>query len=117
MNESKKMVQLAYKALDDKLGEDIRIIDISGISVLADYFIIAHGNNPNQVRAMIDFTEEKLNKAGYPTKNIEGNHKGTWVLLDFHDIIVHVFDKDNRSLYDLERLWSEGKVIKSIDDL
>lgn len=113
----KEMVKIAHKALDDKIGEDIRILDISNISVLADYFIIAHGNNPNHVRALIDFTEEKLNKAGYETKNIEGNHNGSWVLMDFRDIIVHVFDKESRVFYDLERIWADGHVIENIDDL
>lgn len=117
MDSSKEMVKIAYSALDDKMGEDIRILDISNISVLADYFIIAHGNNSNHVRALIDFTEEKLNKAGYETKNIEGTHNGSWVLMDFKDIIVHVFDKDSRVFYDLERVWSEGKVIEDINNL
>ncbi len=117
METIKDMVKIAYTALDDKQGEDIRILDISGISVLADYFIIAHGNNSNHVRSLIDFTEEKLNKAGFETKNIEGNHNGSWVLMDFKDIIVHVFDKENRSFYDLERIWADGKVIENIEEL
>ncbi len=117
MEKIKDMVRLAHEALDDKLGEDIRILDISGISVIADYFVIAHGNNPNHVRSLIDFTEEKLNKAGFDTKNIEGNHNGSWVLMDFKDIIVHVFDKENRSFYDLERIWADGKVIEDIKDI
>ncbi len=117
METIKEMVKIAYTAMDDKQGEDIRILDISNISVLADYFIIAHGNNSNHVRSLIDFTEEKLNKAGYDTKNIEGNHNGSWVLMDFRDIIVHVFDKDNRSFYDLERIWADGRVVENLDDL
>lgn len=117
MKDINEMVKIAYKALDDKMGEDIRVLDISGISVIADYFLIAHGNNPNHVRALIDFTEEKLNKAGYETKNIEGNHNGSWVLMDFKDIIVHVFDKESRMFYDLERIWADGKVIEDIDAL
>ena len=117
MSDIKDMVRIAYDALDDKLGEDIRILDISNISVIADYFLIAHGNNPNHVKSLIDFTEEKLNKAGYDTKNIEGNHNGSWVLMDFKDIIVHVFDKENRSFYDLERIWADGKVIENLEDL
>lgn len=114
MEKIKDMVKIAYEALDDKLGEDIRILDISHISVMADYFIIAHGNNPNHVKSLVDFTEEKLNKAGFSTKNIEGNTNGSWVLMDFKDIIVHIFDKDQRSFYDLERIWADGKVIEDI---
>lgn len=117
MEAIKDMVKIAYDALDDKIGEDIKVLDISNISVLADYFIIAHGNNPNHVRSLIDYTEEKLNKAGYETKNIEGNHNGSWVLMDFKDIIVHVFDKESRVFYDLERIWADGHVIEDIESL
>jgi ribosome-associated protein len=72
------MAKLAYKALDDKQGEDIRILDISGVSVLADYFIIAHGNNKNHVKALINETDRLLSKEGFEPKNIEGNHNGSW---------------------------------------
>ena len=92
-----------------KKGEDIRVIDIAGISVLADYFIIANGTNESQVRALVDNVEETLGKAGYEVKQREGYGLGSWVLLDFGDIIVHVFDRENRLFYDLERIWSDGK--------
>lgn len=108
----KEMLSIAWKALDDKLGEDIRIMDISQVSVLADYFIIAHGNNPNHVKTLADFAEEKLNAAGFPTKTIEGMQGGrNWVLMDFGDIIIHVFGKEERYFYDLERIWADGKII------
>lgn len=110
-NQSKEMAKIAYNALSDKKGEDIKIIDISGISVLADYFIIAHGNSDSQVGAMVDNVEEELHKAGYPLTQREGRASGSWVLLDFNDIIVHVFDKENRLFYDLERIWKDGKDI------
>ena len=96
MEQAKQMAKLAYKALDDKKGEDIKVIDISQISVLADYFIIANGTNANQVNALVDSVEEELSKAGYDVKQREGYGLGNWVLLDFGDIIVHVFDKENR---------------------
>ena len=105
------MAKLAYKALDDKKGEDIKVIDISQISVLADYFIIANGTNANQVNALVDSVEEELSKAGYDVKQREGYGLGNWVLLDFGDIIVHVFDKENRLFYDLERIWRDGKLM------
>ena len=116
MNQSKEMARIAYNALSDKKGEDIKIIDITGISVLADYFIIANGNSDSQVNALVDNVEEELHKAGYPLKQREGQASGSWVLLDFGDIIVHVFDKENRLFYDLERIWKDGKDI-SIDEL
>ena len=103
-------------ALEDKKEEDITIIDISGVSVLADYFIIANGTNSNQVLAMADNVDEELHKAGHPAKQIEGYPEGNWVLLDYGDIIVHVFDKENRLFYDLERIWRDGNRI-TIDEL
>lgn len=109
--EIKKMVKLAIDALEDKKAEDICVIDISEVSVLADYFIIAGGSNTSQIQAMSDVVDEKLGKAGYPLKQIEGYQNANWVLLDFGDIIVHVFDKENRLFYDLERIWSDGKKI------
>lgn len=108
---SKKMAKIACQALADKKGEEIRVIDISDVSVLADYFIIANGTNESQVRALVDHTEEELLKAGFEVKQREGYGLGSWVLLDFGDIIVHVFDKENRLFYDLERIWSGGKII------
>ena len=116
MNQSKEMARIAYNALNDKKGEDIRIIDITGVSVLADYFIIANGNSDSQVNALVDNVEEELHKAGYTLRQREGRSSGNWVLLDFGDIIIHVFDKENRLFYDLERIWKDGKDI-SIDEL
>ncbi len=111
MEQPKEMARIAYHALADKKGEDIKIIDISGISVLADYFLIASGSNDSQIRAMVDNVEEELLKAGYSVKQREGYGSGSWVLMDFGDIIVHVFDKENRLFYDLERIWRDGKTI------
>ena len=108
---SKKMTAMAVEALDDRKGEDIRVIDISEISTLADYFIIAAGTNHNQVQALADNVQEKLGRAGYMTKNVEGYDSANWILLDFGDIIVHVFDSENRLFYDLERIWRDGKLI------
>lgn len=111
MEQSKQMAKLAYKALDDKKGEDIKVIDISQISVLADYFIIANGTNDSQVKALVESVEEELGKAGYEAKQREGYGLGSWVLLDFGNIIVHVFDRENRLFYDLERIWRDGKYV------
>ena len=111
MNQAKEMARIAYDALSDKKGEDIKIIDITGVSVLADYFIIANGNSDSQVNALVDNVEEELHKAGYHLKQREGRANSSWILLDFGDIIVHVFDKENRLFYDLERIWKDGRDI------
>lgn len=113
---AKEMARLAYRALEDKKAVDIKIINIEGVSVLADYFIIASGTNRNQVVALADNVEEELHKAGYPVKMTEGYRSANWVLLDYGDIIVHVFDSENRLFYDLERIWRDGKDI-SIEEL
>ena len=113
--ESLEMAKLAIEALEDKKAEDIKIIDISEVSVLADYFIIAGGSNPSQIQALCNNVDEKLGRAGYPSKQIEGYDTANWVLLDFGDIIVHIFDKENRLLYNLERIWRDGKAITKED--
>lgn len=110
--ESREMAKLAEKALEDKKGEEIRIIDISKVSVLADYFIIANGSNRSQVQALSDNVAEMLGRAGVNAKQVEGYETANWVLLDFGDVIVHVFDKENRLFYDLERIWRDGEIVE-----
>ena len=117
MEASKEMVKLAAAALAEKRGEDIQIIDIREVSVLADYFIIANGSNPNQVQAMADQVQEDLAKAGYFCSQVEGYQNASWVLLDYRDIIVHVFSREYRLFYDLERLWRDGKTILDVNEL
>lgn len=113
---AKEMARLAYHALEDKKAEDIRVINIEKVSVLADYFLIASGMNKNQVQAMADNVDEILHKAGYPVKQMEGYQTANWILLDYGDIIVHVFDRENRLFYDLERIWRDGESI-SLEEL
>ena len=113
MMESKEMAKLAVAALEDKKGEEIRVIDISEVSVLADYFIIANGSNRSQVQALSDSVAETLGRAGVHTKQVEGYESANWILLDFGDIIVHVFGKENRLFYDLERIWRDGKIVEA----
>lgn len=108
----KMMAQIACKAIDDKKGQDIKVIDIHNVSVIADYFVIASGTNSNQVQAIVDNVEEQLGRAGFETKQIEGNRNSSWILMDYGDVIVHVFDEENRLFYDLERIWRDGKVLE-----
>lgn len=109
---SNEIAKLAIEALEDKKAEDIKVIDISEVSVIADYFIIANGTNRNQIQTLSDNVEEKLGKAGVELKQMEGYDSANWVLLDFRDVIIHIFDKDNRLFYDLERIWRDGKMIE-----
>ena len=111
-NSIKKEAGIAVMALEDKKAEDISVINIETVSVIADYFIIATGTNANQIKAMADEVEEKLGRAGFMLKQKEGYEHANWVLLDFGDVIVHIFDKENRFFYDLERIWRDGKVME-----
>ena len=113
---SKEMIKIAYHALEDKKAEDIRIIDIGHVTVIADYFLIASGTNRSQVQALAENVEEQLYKAGYEKKQSEGYTSGNWILLDYGDIVVHIFDRENRLFYDLERIWRDGKDT-SLEDL
>ncbi len=107
-----EIVKTAVAALEDKKAEEVTVIDIGEVSSIADYFIIASGNNQNQLTAMQDAVDEALYKAGMHVKQIEGNSKSTWILMDYQDIIVHLFSKEDRLFYDLERIWRDGKVIE-----
>ena len=111
MNKELEMVRLACKAMDEKKALDIKVIDIHEVSVIADYFVIASGSNLNQVRAMVDNVEEQLGRAGYEPKQVEGTRGSNWILMDYGDLIIHVFDEENRLFYDLERIWRDGKEV------
>lgn len=111
MDISKKMVKLAYEALDERKGEDIQIIEIKDISIIADYFIIANGTNSSQVDALVQSVSDKLSKNGFETKRIEGVRSASWILMDYGDLVVHVFSKEDRLFYNLERIWRDGKSV------
>lgn len=113
--ESREIAKLAIKALEDKKAEEIKVIDISEVSVIADYFIIANGTNRSQIQALSDHVEETLGRAGVTLRQVEGYDNANWVLLDFHDVIIHIFDKENRLFYDLERIWRDGKTMEAAD--
>ncbi len=113
---SRGMAKLAYKAMDDKKGEAIKVLDISDITPLADYFVICSGSNSSQIDAIIDSVSEALTRAGYEAKRTEGGRNSGWILMDYTDIVVHVFTRDDRLFYDLERIWRDGREI-SVDAL
>ena len=109
---SGEFARIAIAALEEKKAADIRVIDISEVSVLADYFIIANGTNRNQIQALSDEVSEKMEKAGATLKQVEGYDNASWILLDFGDVIVHIFGQEDRLLYDLERIWRDGKQVE-----
>ena len=113
---SREMARIAYGALEEKKAEDIRVLSIEKVSVIADYFLIASGTNRNQVQALAESVEEALYKAGYEVRQKEGVQSANWILMDYGDIIVHIFDRENRLFYDLERIWVDGETI-SVDQL
>ncbi len=106
--QSKKAARAALAALDAKKASEVSVIDISDVSVIADYFIIASGSNQVQIQTLSDAVVDALGKEGFPVKQVEGYSHANWVLLDFGDVIVHIFDSENRLLYDLERIWRDG---------
>lgn len=107
--EAEKIAKTAYKILDEKKGVNIRAIDISGLSILADYFIIASGNSKTQVQALADHVQETLGKEGVHARQIEGYDAANWVLLDYGSVVVHIFYKEDRMFYDLDRIWKDAK--------
>lgn len=113
MDKIRDMVNDIYKALEDKKADDVKLIDISGISDIADYFVIATANNTSQMDAMQDAVDEYMTKAGISAKSIEGHvrDRSNWILMDYRDIIVHIFDKEAREFYNLDRIWKDGKEI------
>lgn len=112
MSVIRQMIKNAVEGLEDKKGEDIRIIDISEVSPIADYFILASGSNRSQIQAMADSVAEKLHKGGFHMKQMEGYDGGNWILMDFVDVVVHIFDRESRNFYDLERIWKDGKLVE-----
>lgn len=114
--ETKEQAHLIAKALSSKKGLDIKVIQISDVSVLADYMVIATGTSTTHVKSLADEVEYKMDEAGYSVSHTEGYRGNGWILLDYIDIIVHVFNDDSREYYNLERLWEDGTVVE-FDDI
>ncbi len=110
--DNKELLKAIYKSLDEHKAKDIKIIDISAISIMADNFVIASAGNINHVHALCDYLEEDMRKIGVHFDHIEGYDTANWVLMDYGDIIVHVFDDASRDFYDLEHIWRDGKAVE-----
>ncbi len=105
-------VKAAVEALDDKKANDIVVLNIGKITTIADYFIIANAKNPNQLQAMADSVQEAMYKIGISKTGGEGIGNKSWVLLDYNDIVVHLFDEESREFYDLERIWADAERVE-----
>ena len=105
---TENLLQIVYKAIDDKRGEDIVVLNMQNISLLADYFIICHGNSDRQLQAIAREVQEKAEENGYSIKRVEGFDSARWILVDLGDVVVHIFHKDERAFYNLERLWGDA---------
>lgn len=106
---------LTAKAISSKKGLNIKLIEIGDISSLADYMVIATGTSSSHVKAIADEVEYQLDEAGISVSHIEGYRSNSWILLDYVDVIVHIFSDEAREFYDLERLWQDGKEIDISD--
>jgi ribosome-associated protein len=105
---NQELLKIAVKAADDKRAEDILALNMQGISLIADYFIICHGNSDKQVQAIARAIKEKAEENGYNVRRMEGFDEATWILIDLGDVVAHVFHRDERSYYKLERLWGDA---------
>ncbi len=106
--EPREIAIIAAKALDAKKGRDIKVLQIDALTTLADYFVICSGGSNTQINALCDEVEKKLTEAGEEPLHREGYRGGTWVLLDYGCVAVHVFNAEAREFYSLERLWQDG---------
>ncbi|GIP57637.1 ribosome silencing factor [Paenibacillus sp. FSL W8-0186] len=110
----KQLLDLAVKAVDEKKAMDIVVLDLQGISLIADYFVICHGNSDVQVQSIATEVRNKAQQAGVNIRGIEGMDSARWVLMDLGDVIVHIFHRDEREFYNIERLWSDAKVVETV---
>ncbi|CAJ1227468.1 MULTISPECIES: ribosome silencing factor [Lactiplantibacillus] len=109
--ESKELLKLTVEAADDKRGEDIVALDVAQVSLMADYFVIVSADSKRQVQAIADNIVDFVRQAGSDVKSVEGRTAGEWILVDAGDVIVHIFQKDARSHYNLEKLWSDAPLV------
>ncbi|WP_203246850.1 ribosome silencing factor [Sporosarcina beigongshangi] len=105
------LLATAYQAVEDKKGEDIVVLNMEGVSLIADQFIICHANSERQVQAIAKEVADKASENGYIVKRIEGMDLARWVLVDLGDVVVHVFHRDERGYYNLEKLWGDAPLL------
>jgi len=109
---TRNFLKAAHKALDDKFGSDIKIIDLRGLSVLTDFFVVTNGGSEAQVKVLADEVQKALSGEGLKMRSSEGYSQANWILLDFDQVIVHVFDKPTREFYNIERIWGDAPLVE-----
>ncbi len=107
----KEELEIVVKALDSKKADEITALEVGDLTILANYFVIASATSTTQVKALADEVEYRMQQAGISPKSIEGVGARDWIVLDYIDVVVHVFHKDARDFYQLERLWADGKKV------
>jgi ribosome-associated protein len=105
------LAKLVVKAAEDKKADNIVVLDISELSVIAEYFIICNGSNERQVQAIVTEIRDQAHKHGFHVRGIEGAEEARWVLVDLGDVVVHVFHREERDFYNIERLWADAKTV------
>ncbi|SDN00888.1 MULTISPECIES: ribosome silencing factor [Sediminibacillus] len=111
--DSKQLAQLAAKACEDKRGEDIVLLDMKDVSLIADYFLICEGSNERQVQAIARAIKETAEEKELTVKRLEGFEQARWILVDLEDVVCHIFHKEERSYYNLERLWGDAPLVET----
>ncbi|SFG31737.1 ribosome-associated protein [Lachnospiraceae bacterium C7] len=110
--ETLDIVKKIATVLDEKKAIDVKVLDIMKVSTIADYFVLASGSNSNQLQAMVDIVEDEMVKCDVHSKRVEGDSSSSWILMDFGDVVVHLFSDEDREFYDLDRIWSDGEVVE-----
>lgn len=108
---SEEILEVVVRAADDKLAENIVVMDVRGLTSIGDYFVVMNGRNERQMGAIAEGITQSVHKNNIPLKNQEGKDSGNWTLIDLSDVIVHIFSNDERSYYNLEKLWSDAPLV------
>lgn len=106
-----QILEVAVKSIDDRQAEDIMALDVRQISILADYFVVCHGTSNRQIQALSNGLIRDAQEAGIEVKNVEGKESTSWTLVDLGDVIVHIFSEEDRSFYNLEKLWTDADLV------
>ncbi|SDN44338.1 ribosome silencing factor [Alkalicoccus daliensis] len=109
--ESKELLDITVRAADEKNAQQIKSLNMKGVSSIADYFVICHGNSETQVEAIAQEVKQKALESGIDVKRMEGLKEARWVLIDLADVVVHIFHKEDRDYYQLEKLWGDAPIM------